>query len=431
MEIIQKLYTVDEVKTIIVDTVGQLVSIYKAADSVDLVGKVTKMKQWADSMYPAVQGAVVEEVVRRHVQGVTFAIWAGPPGSGKGTNIETVQWLGRVYAEVVSQGGAAQLPEFVHKTLLGLSLSQGSISTGTRGMFNLPEGEYAELFGDLGEVIAEHVAKGNFVGDSIVSLLVSLMVLLRLVQGYHRIQIDLWPRTVSQFRAYKSLVSMLQRAGAKIEQEIVSIKVLPDTDVALLMSEPLEAAKKSIELGHFLEAVMNESWYQESVVQLSQVADVKARFAQEGVLLQKVMEIMKQSCTDTISASLVRELAVVVERMTFRFNKALETGSVPRTDEYPLSLMKRLSIYTIETSTAFLFAAADTQDGVPVHIISSFSTPEVVIGTVLDKLVGQNVDDSRWGELKKVAGEIAVDLVNRKTPIVEPLLQRVGGILNS
>lgn len=431
MEIIQKLYTEGEVKALIVDTVNTLVDLFSAESAVGSVDQITKVKQWADSMYPAAIRAVVEEVVRRHVQGVTFAIWAGPPGSGKGTNIDTVQWLGRAYAEVVSQGGAEQLPDSIHKTLLNMSLSQGLISTGTKGMFNLPAGEYVELFGKLNIVIGDHVAKGNFVGDSIVSLLVVLMLLLRLVQGYHRVQIDLWPRTVSQLRAYKLFIAELEKAGAKVEQEIVAIKVLPQNELSELMKDPLIAAKKSIDIGKFLNSVATEKWYVDSVAELSSVSDPNERFAQENVLLRKVMDMMSSVYGDPVSSYIIHELFVVIDRMTFRFNKALEVGAVPRSDEYPLSLIRRLGVYASETAPAFLLAAADAQDGVPVHIVSSFSTPEVVIASILDELVAVKVDDRRWLEVKKLAGELAVDLVNRKQPIMDDLIRRVGGMLSS
>lgn len=427
----RRLYTGKEVGQIIKDVVKDIAVKLANSPSADKVEQETIMRQWALELLPVVEDAVAEEVIRRHVQGVTLSVWIGPPGSGKGTNIDTVNMLGKVYAEVTSQGVARVLEEPFNTMLLKFSVEETVINTGTKGMFNRPEGEYLELFGELVPIVGKLVSDGGFVPDDMVSVLVELMLLYRLTQNFHKIQIDLWPRTGPQFTAFSSLVKKIEEGKGKISREIVTIKVLKKQALQFVKENLPACAEKSIIIAERIKTVLKGPEYKETYEKTSAILDPKLRFAEEKKVLNQVFEQLKKEFLDEMSHVVVDELEVVCERMSFRFNLVLSQGQTPRPDEYPLSIIRRLSIYTGETSPVFLKMMASNIGKSGFYVVSSAGTPEEVIAEILETLAGKEGGDSRWQAIKKLAGEIAIDYVYRKELIVDTLVQRVGGILSS
>lgn len=424
MKIEDKLYTKTEVFDLIQQVVAEVVALVGAHESELSSDKVTVLKQWAEEMYPQVCSVIAQEVSRRHVQGVTLAVWSGPPGSGKGTNIAALQLFGKIYAEVVSQGGASQLPLAAHERILEMSLSQGMINTGTKGMFNMSEGEYKELFAPLAPIISGHVTKGGFVSDSMVSVFVGMMVWYRLTQGYHKIQIDLWPRTVRQLADYRVLVSAVQRAQGKIFEEFVNLKVLSVDEVFYIREHLNAAIEQSKVIASAIRAVQLQQ-YQGDLV------DVASRFKFEQSQLQLLMKDLKKRFSDQLSMLIIKELETVCDRMAFRFGKTLEKGELPRSDEFPLTVVRRLAIYTAETSPAFLLALANKSEK-SVLVVSANEGPAVVVANILDSLLKDSVEnDSRWEKIKEIVGELAIKIVHKEEIIVDTYVERVGGILNS
>lgn len=428
-EIIARELTQNEVKLLIKNKVTELLREVVGLHNAELI---SAMKKWAQKNISEVETDIIAEIRHRHVQGVTFAVWAGPPGAGKGTNIATLGYISRAYAEYSSQGNANILPEPQHSFLLRHSLSQASINTGTGGMFNMPVGEYEELFGPLKELIGEHVASGGFVADNIVSLMVEMMILLRLSQGYHRIQIDLWPRTGSQFRAYQRFINKLLAAECKISQELVSLRVLPDADLEEIKKAPEIASAESYRIGEFLHGVVESEEYKEHKMRaVAMTSSLQARYDFEKEYFDSILQQVEKTCDSPVSKALFVELATVSGRMAFRFAKAIEVGEKPRVDEFPMSLLRRLSIYLKETSPEYLRAAAGIERGFDVAIASTMGTPDFVIERLLDALVGEESLSPQWIEFKSLAGKIANELVNRKEPIAEELQEAIGGILSS
>jgi len=431
MKIIAKLYSSVEVGQIIVDTVHDIAG-KMAADGVSTPEKKSLvMREWAEDLLPQVEDVVVEEVVRRQVQGITLSIWIGPPGSGKGTNIETVELLGKLYAEVVSQGGARLLDEPFHSLLLQFSVDRAAINTGTKGMFNRPDGEYVPLFSDLVPIIGKHVADGGFVPDDLVSVLVELMLLYRLTQNAHRIQIDLWPRTGPQFAMFSRLGQKIKQKSGKLTNEVVIIKVLDAASLQEVRTKPLEFAVESRNIAQSIKKEVESMWYVEAFEKGATIQDPQERFAIENTGLAKLFTVLEQKHTSDVCGIVLEELRTVCNRMAFRFNLIVRDNQIPRPDEYPLSIIRRLAVYTGETSPAFLEAVADSAGNSGYYVVSSAGTPEEVINDLLDTLAGVASANERWSKVKEFAGEIAVTLVHRKELIVGELLQRLGGIINS
>ncbi len=431
MTIEKKLYATKEVGQLIRDAVHELVQLVGGVGDSSIETHIAELRQWAGQLQPQIEAAVSEEVCRRHVQGVTFSVWSGPPGSGKGTNIDAVALIGKIYAEATSQGVADVLPEPYHKLLLNFSADQTVISTGTRGMFNKPEGEYIELFSELTPVVGRMVALGGFVPDVMVSILVELMVLYRLTQNSHKIQIDLWPRTKEQFEVFEHLVVALRASGAKVETELVSIKVLPTDMLEMIRNRPEEAVSASKLISRTISEQLNSSEYQSQLVETQKIEDIDLRYNAELETLQKLFVVLDTEHAGDIERSLVFELKTVCDRMAYRFKIVRERGIVPRPDEYPLSIFKRLAVFAGDTSPSFIELYARKDANLPVLLVSSAGTPQEVVSDLLQLLSRSTLEDRKWEEIKIIAGEIAADLVAKKEIIVDSLIARVGGILSS
>lgn len=431
MTLEKKLYSSSEVGQIIKECVHDIVQKIGVNNEHSNDQELAIMSDWTNEMLPQIEQLIAEEIFRRHVQGVTFAVWSGPPGSGKGTNIETVNVLGKLYAEVASQGVAYTLSEPFHTMLLNFSVSQTTINTGTKGMFNRPEGEYAELFSEVGLIMESVVSDGGFVPDDIASVLVELMMLYRLTQNFHKIQVDLWPRTKGQFLKFANLLKVIREKGGKVATELVVIKVLDPENLALVKNNPQLYAQRSKEVALSIMSELETEWYKSAVQDSRGQMDQQVRFDTESIALSKVFEVLSQKHTSVEEKVVIEELKTVCDRMAFRFKTVVSAGLTPRPDEFPLSIIRRLSIYTSETSPAFLEAVAEKDPNIPVYIVSSAGTPPEVISEILETLARQGSSDARWVEFKKLAGEVAIDIVNRKKLIVEDLEKRVGGILAS
>lgn len=431
MEIEKRLYSNIEVGQIIKNAVADIVERMKGFASASGVEQSVIMREWADELLPMVNAVLAEQIVKRHVVGVTFSVWAGPPGSGKGTNIDTVNMLGKVYAEVVSQGWARQLPDPFHSKLLAFSVAQSDISTGNKGMFVKPEGEYLEFFGPLVPLIGQMVADGFFVPDDMVSVLVELMILLRLTQNSHKVQVDLWPRTGPQFDVFQKMVNEIRAAGGKVFLEIVTIKVLKPDSLNLVKNDLSASAEISRQVAKRLKEIPGMDWYMQIREESSVISNPKEKFGIEKKALDKTFEILGKEFDSPLGKVIIEELQTVCDRMEFRFTIVLEKGGIPRPDEYPLSTIRRLAVYAGDISPVFLDVSAKNEASEGYFVVSSAGTPEEVIAEILDALVQAKTDDVRWQKVKTLAGEIANAIVFKKELIVDELIERVGGIVNS
>ncbi|MFZ6022591.1 MAG: hypothetical protein ACOYT9_03950 [Patescibacteria group bacterium] len=427
----QKVYTEIEVAQLLTKVVSELSGALQSVDQTATEKKIEAMNLWAAKYDEAFEDLIVEEVVKRHVQGITLCVWAGPPGSGKGTNIETVNVIGGLYAEVASQGGARQLPEPMHSRLLNFSLAQSIISTGTKGMFNKPEGEYATYFSALVPEFGSFVAAGGFVPDAVVSILVEAMILLRLVQHSHKIQIDLWPRTAMQFVAFDRLVQKIRANGGKVQEEVVTIKVLKKESMELVKQHLAESAKISKVIAAKINEYLKSEWYAALCNKAALVEDMKERYRVEKEGLTEVFSRLTGEYSDSLSLAVIEELKIVCDRMEFRFNLVVEKGGIPRPDEYPLSVIRRLAVYTGETAPVFLEQTAEKNAKKGYYVVSSAGTPQEVIAEILTTLAGAAEITDQWESILSLAGEIANSIVYKKELVVEELLKRVGGILES
>jgi adenylate kinase family enzyme len=427
----KKLYQREEVGQIIESVISEIVQKVSGVAGGKPEEQSRALRETAEELLPQVEAIVALEIAKRHVQGVTFSVWAGPPGSGKGTNIDTVSLLGSAYAEVISQGGAEMLEEPFHSQLLQFSVSQTMIMTGTKGMFNKPEGEYEELFGPLVPVFGKMVADGGFVPDDAVSVLVELMILYRLVQNFHRIQIDLWPRTGPQFAMFERLGEAVRQEGGKVYNEIVVIKVVAGKSLEIVRENPIGVAKVSEQIAERINQEVASDWYRGALDRALEVTDPRKRFAIEDSSLERLFGVLGTAFDNIEGGIVLEELRAVCKRMSFRFMTMLDEGGEIRPDAYPLSVIRRLSVYTGETAPAFLRAVAQYGAKEGFYIVSSAGTPQEVIAEILETLAGKSSDEQRWKKMKKLAGDIAEAVVYRRKLIVSDLVQQIGGILRS
>jgi hypothetical protein len=153
------------------------------------------------------------------------------------------------------------------------------------------------------------------------------------------------------------------------------------------------------------------------------------RFIFESECIREIMTMLEERFEDEIGAVVVRELREIVGRMAFRFRKTVEAGNQPRPDEYPLSVVRRLCVYTSDTAPAFYKAMLDSI--ADVQLASSFESPAMVIDQLLEKLISKNLQDTGWTKIKAVAERVATDIVNRNQYVVADLVKTVGGYTKS
>ncbi|MCC7303964.1 hypothetical protein IT418_00915 [bacterium] len=427
----KRLYSHKEVGQIIQQNVREIVELFDQKNDLTVERQAVIINEWARALLPSIEQAVALEIVKRHVLGITLAAWIGPPGSGKSTNIEAVNVLGKVYAEVASQGVAEVLPEPFHSMLLGFSLSEATISTGTKGMFNRPEGEYLALFDEIGKIVSQLVTMGGFVPDDLVSVLVELMILYRLTQNFHKIQIDLWPRTKPQFEVFSNLLKIVAAEGGMARTELVILKVLPPKALSIVTENIASCASRSREIARSISFELDSEWYKQAVVQSQAITDTQKRFEVESVSLVKLFSLLRERHTSDIDRVVLEELQTVCDRMAFRFKIVTSKGAEPRPDEFPLHVMRRIAVFTGETSPVFLDILAENKPNFLVYLVSAAGTPAEVIAEVLDAIAQEKSDNLKWVGMKEVAGKIADSIVSKQPLIVEELQQRVGSILKA
>lgn len=432
MEITKKVYSAPEAKELLLQAVDEIVSLL-GEDSYNNPELITeRLTGWASALSGPLYDAIGYEIAHRHVQGIMIDVWVGPPGSGKGTNIDTLELLGKAYAEVVSQGGARQLQEPMHTNLLNRSLDRTVIVTGTGGMFNKPTGEYVELFGKLVAVIGPYVASGGFVPDAMVSVLTYLLLLYRLTQNYQAIQIDLVPRTRQQFVEYQRLLAAVTKQGGKITSSIVILAALPDHILEKVTRSVSQYNSDAIEIGKLFAKQMNAEWYLALLDGLKNGPERSSlqRFEAENVLLRQLFEkVTDEAKTLQFGAEIIQELETVVSRMEYRFHQELEEGKDLRPDAFPTSIVKRLLVYVTVTAPTFYQESMNNNREITFYVVSTAGTPEEVAQGLFEKVLGNSDTDEVWKQVKVYAGKVASALVYGKRPLVDDCVRAVGGIL--
>jgi len=429
MKLEAKLYSESELLSFIKEAVAELETLVSSAGAGINGSKSTVVDQWSSELLPSIERAVAEEVYRRHPQGITFSVWSGPPSSGKGTNLRVLDIAARMYREYAVQGFAPRFEDKIHQRLLDQVMSAGTIITGSGGIFNANSGEYMELFSQVSSIVAAIFASGGFIGDSTVNPLVLLMVLLRLVQNHHRIQIDLWPRTMSQFDTYRHFVAVVRSKGGKVVEDFVNIRIVEQDILEKMNIHPKEYYIESLRLGSDISDFRaNNSKYKKLLSFTKSEADYKKRFKEEKAVVSDLWVILRKSSKDNnVREDLIKEMENAIGRMEYRLNEALAKGAPTRVDGYPLSWIKRLEVYAKETSPAFLRAHWDTEDDIDIGLISTYYSPAEVAARMLDEVIGKS-DDLRWIEFKKMVGQIAESVVKGDSPIESKLIETLRGI---
>jgi adenylate kinase family enzyme len=231
--------------------------------------------------------------------------------------------------------------------------------------------------------------------------------------------------------AFDRLVQKIRANGGKVQEEVVTIKVLKKESMELVKQHLAESAKISKVIAAKINEYLKSEWYAALCNKAALVEDMKERYRVEKEGLTEVFSRLTGEYSDSLSLAVIEELKIVCDRMEFRFNLVVEKGGIPRPDEYPLSVIRRLAVYTGETAPVFLEQTAEKNAKKGYYVVSSAGTPQEVIAEILTTLAGAAEITDQWESILSLAGEIANSIVYKKELVVEELLKRVGGILES
>lgn len=313
---------------------------------------------------------------------IILAVWAGPPGVGKGTNIQAILESCEKHINDSSEN------EWQAFTSL-LTSKTSTIKTGTGGIFNFPQNEYAEVFENLIKLVQEISSRGELVPDAIVSFAVELMILIRILSGSKRIMIDIWPRTVGQLNTLAQLLEVAKN----IQTEFLLIHLLREEEITNLNSVSGEESLKMLtsavtEIESMLPRINIIENYQTQRIQLVKLLD---DLPKNNYYIEEAVECM--------------------DRIANRVQNDIELQKEIRVDDYPSVQLKRFMEYLNKTAKLFLESRKVTE----VIDISGAHTPEAVVENILKILASKYSPKvtkiSQWNALVEDAKLVARRIV--------------------
>ncbi len=411
------------IKMFIREAIGQLnraVSTYTHLANPKQVAKFKKelMDGWAEITRPYSRELVLRMAEIMKFENVGFAAWAGPQGTGKGTNIKAMSLVSKSLAQ--ANLGQVEVPEWLANFTGNYTGQSSEIITGTGGIFNQPEELYAELFSGLNHLSGELVRGGELVEDEFVCVFTELMIALRFAEGSNRIQFDLWPRTAVQELHFNELAEALENRGVKVGKEILDLRLLTPAQIETIKSDKQRYAEASGILGSILKksiktAEFRQRLHQESGIEmLDDDQQIRIEFLmdlydKDMSAVQYAFESAKsdpkligfEDCTEV----LLGELQESFSRMRSRYAKTIDAGRRPRGDEVPDSGLNRVGSYARDTGPFMLTSPQ-------ADFVSSLQEPEDVIRDIITKLLPNiQVEDEFMSVFLERAGEIANQLV--------------------
>jgi hypothetical protein len=344
------------------------------------------MDRWAATYRRESIGLVKEMLNIMQMPNLRLGVWSGPQGAGKGTNINAISRTADRFKQLINEK-YQQVPEELQKFysfLASFAGDAGEIITGTKGMFNGPEGEYAILFADMKDLAGVIAADGRMVGDDFTSLFTQLMLALRIAQGKTSIQIDLWPRSADQQMHFDELVAELQTMEIDSQPVTVNEEFL---DLRLMQKDTVEQVKHN-RSGYARVAKQLTDIVKKTLGSATEIADgVDIAYVEH---MQPYIDQIKEACVGVvapeeqeIAIQLVTELALSVFRMTKRAENARATNKKIRPDERQRkAIFKRVESWFRGTSPVQLANAK-------VGLISASQEPKAVVHDITDELFAQ------------------------------------------
>jgi adenylate kinase family enzyme len=415
---------VSELSRLMTDAVSAFQS-----DTTDLHVDKT-MARWAEQEIPAMEDLIVSAALsiaeKDTTFGVTFAVWSGPPGTGKGTNIEAITIASKLLAEAYETSGR-HIPDTIVPLIKSNTDKRASIITGTGGIMRDQRHEYKDIFGSVPSLVSDLVRRGDLVGDMFMTYCVLIMVLVRITQGARKIQFDLWPRTLAQLTMYDRLIVKLRVSGIDVYTEMINLRLLTQQEITAMKENILEYAARSEQIGKLKLQKMKEQGFVDEVNKMRAMdfqKDHVVMYEMSKQIVDKLISQVKeemQTEEEVAARAIMAEYDRALERSAFRFGKAIEKKEIPRDDELPHSQLNRLRIFEMDTSPSVMRASLDHQ----IHFISSFQSPAKVVEDILDGSISK-IEDGEfrtsfpevWSTFLTVTGEIA-DAVVHRNPVDE------------
>lgn len=348
---------------------------------------------------------------------VRVGAWSGPQGTGKGTNLDAITLASKAWQAVNSESPTDIL---VNQFTANYTGDSDTVVTGTKGMFNKPDGEYLELFAQMADLTGSIVRSGELVGDDFVAVFTLLMTAYRFSQGASAIIYDLWPRTVMQTVHFEEMVAQLvstlseDSEGANpVATEQLDLRLVDPSSIATVNADRELFAQLSQRIAGVIKSAREQVWYKDRLAEVKS-GTIEEIYNAQSSLITAVMDVLTaEFAGDQNAQILLAELRNSLGRMLQRFSKAIKAGQQPREDEFPDSQLNRLRSYYAETSPARL------RNNIP--MVSTLDSPEIVVVNIIKALIQQltsepvDWDDSGKQSFLKVAGLIAMELVSGKS----------------
>jgi|GEM_PF-3063973 len=365
---------------------------------------------------------------------ITFSVTAGAPGTGKGTNIASINEVFSLL-KAVTKESELQLPPLLIPLVESYTGMSSSIITGTGGITNMPTGEYEILFGDLSRIIKEEIAKGSLAGDGLMTLCVKLMIFLRISQGAEKIQFDLWPRTEKQFEYYRKLVQILRQNSILVNSEIMMLRLLTTQEITATLANKEEYTMQAHQISAKIKEKLQSKEYSERTKSIeTSDTPLKEKVKQLSEISQEIMASLEKIYSDQISHFVFLELHRALDRMAYRLSITLQKGEILRVDELPHIQLNRFSFFFGNTGPAFI-KATDTNE---IAMISSFQNPGAVVREILQSIAVKHENGAilaempgLWHTIEDVGAIIAEQIVKKEPLSVDRYKKELIEVLKS
>lgn len=378
-----------EIQKGLVDVINKLLEGQTLTDA----ARGELMRQFIDS-WATTQLSFVHEFVGKlakklSVKNLRLSAWSGPQGTGKGTNIQAITSTVNTIVGAVGEA-SVDLPADMSSFMSKFSGNTSEVITGTGGMFNKPDGEYKEIFAQMGELGGAVARTGRLVGDEFTSIFTELMIGLRMAAGANTIQVDLWPRSTKQMEYSEELIEVLNGNGTSCAIEMLDLRLVsPEVVERIKANRPEYIAASSKLAGDVKKLMAAESFTNANAESIKLKADEKLKDAynlEAAAVKELLKNLQKAEGANQAYQDMFSELQTSITRMDQRYRKAEMQNKEPRLDEMPMTALTRLVSYFGNTAPAQMKSEQ-------VAILSTLDTPENVVVHIFNVLIEQgNVD---------------------------------------
>ncbi|MBT3314536.1 MAG: hypothetical protein HN390_07965 [Anaerolineae bacterium] len=222
---------------------------------------------------------VVDVCKERGINSIDLQTWIGPQGVGKGAIADTMQWVQKIINEdgdelyeifstkygvdenkiLEIKEKSSEIPGTLDETLkkvfdIVANSNSDTIYTGTGGIFypqgkEKPDKRYIPYIPQQA-VTVPIVREGFLVDEKWTSFLVTLEIARSLLYGINSIELDVFPRTMSQAEYInKRLLTSLKDKEISLNHKIIHIEPIDSITAELIFEDPKGALDVYMKLG--------------------------------------------------------------------------------------------------------------------------------------------------------------------------------------